>query len=288
MPAPTMPRRNFYTIADTWQKAPDDRGTDFAPSAGMTPEELFLAHLPHIDKVVTHLCRRHHFRKEECEDFRSHVHLKLIEDDYAVFRKFQGRSSLKTYLTTVIQNLMLDYLNHLRGKWRPSAEAERLGPTATLLEQLLVRDRYSFDEAVQEMRINRKVEMTWQELEKIAARLPSRSPRRMEGEEGLRDVPAPGKTADGRVADEERQARKRKALEVLKEARQALPAEDRLILRMMLDDRLTLAQVSRTLHLDQKHQKQLYRRIQKIYKELREELERRGIKKEDIDDLFDD
>lgn len=251
----------------------------------MTPDQLFLAHRPHIDKVVTHLCRRHHFRKEECEDFRSHVHLKLIEDDYAVLRKFQGRSSLKTYLTTVIQNLMLDYQNHLWGKWRPSAEAQRLGPAAVLLERFLVRDGYSFDEAVQEMQINRKVEMTWQDLAKIVARLPNRSTRRVDGEEELRDLPDPGEGADARVADEERQARKCKALEILKEARQALPEEDRLILRMLLDDRFTVAEISRTLHLDQK---QLYRRIQKIYKELREELERRGIKKEDIDDLFDD
>lgn len=253
----------------------------------MTLEDLFLAHLPHIDKVVTHFCRRHHFRAEECQDFRSHVHLKLIEDDYAVFRKFQGRSSLETYLTTVVSNLMKDYLNHLWGKWRPSTEAQRLGPTAILLELLLVREGLSFDEAVQVMQINHKVEKSWQELADLAAQLPIRTIRIVEGEDGLPDLPA-RERADGPIADEERQARMRKALEVLTEARQALPAEDRLILRMMLDDRLTVAQVARTLHLDPKQEKQLYRRIQKIYKELRETLERYGIKKEDIDDLFDD
>lgn len=250
----------------------------------MTPEQMFLDHLPHIDKVVAHLCRRHHFQKEECEDFRSHVHLKLIEDDYAVFRKFQGRSSLKTYLTTVIQNLMRDYQNHLWGKWRPSAEAERLGPTATLLEQLLVRDGYSFDEAVQEMRINRKVELTWQKLAEIAARLPSRFPRRMEGEEGLRDVPAPDEQADDHVADEERAAARRKVWKALPEALKILSAEDRLILKMKMSG-FTVAQISRKLRLEQK---QLYRRIEKLLSDLRRELERLGIRKEDIDDLFED
>ena len=254
----------------------------------MTPADLFLAHLPHIDKVVTHLCRRYHFRAEECQDFRSHVHLKLIEDDYAVFRKFQGRSSLETYLTTVVSNLMKDYLDHLWGKWRPSAEAQRLGPTAILLELLLVRERLSFDEAVRVMQINHKVEKSWQELADLAAKLPIRTTRIEEGEDGLDDLPAPGEQADDRITGEERQARMRKALEILKEARQALPAEDRLILRLMMDDRLTIAQVARTLRLDPKQEKQLYRRIQNIYKELRETLERHGIKKEDIDDLFDD
>ena len=282
-----MSKRNSYTIADTWKKAPGDRETAPSP-AFMTPEQMLLTHLPHIDKVVTHLCRKHHFRKEECEDFRSHVHLKLIEDDYAVFRKFQGRSSLETYLTTVVSNLMKDYLNHLWGKWRPSAEAQRLGPTAILLELLLVREGLSFDEAVRVMQINHKVEKSWQELADLAAKLPIRTTRIEEGEDGLDDLPAPGEQADDRITGEERQARMRKALEILKEARQALPAEDRLILRMMMDDRLTIAQVARTLHLDRMQEKQLYRRIQKIYKELRETLERHGIKKEDIDDLFDD
>lgn len=254
----------------------------------MTPEDLFLAHLTHIDKVVTHLCRKHHFRKEECEDFQGRVRLKFIDDDYATIRKFQERSSLKTYLTIVVSNEMKDYLNHLWGKWRPSAEAERIGPTAILLERLLVRDGYSFDEAVQEMQINRKVEMTWQNLEKIAARLPSRSPRQMEGEEGIRDVPAPDEQADDRVADEERAAARRKVWKALTEALKILSAEDRLILKMKMTG-FTVKQISRKLRSDQELlQKQLYRRIEKLLSDLRKELERLGIRKEDIADLFDD
>jgi RNA polymerase sigma factor for flagellar operon FliA len=252
----------------------------------MTPEDLFLAHLPHIDKVVAHLCRKHHFRKEECEDFRSHVHLKLIDDDYAVFRKFQERSSLKTYLTTVIQNLMLDYQNHLWGKWRPSAEAQRLGKVAIHLEKLL-RDGLSFDEAVQVLKTNHKVEMTWPELAKMAARLPDRFPRRIEGEEGIRDLPAPGDRADSRSDEEEREAILRKILAALREIRKTQTEEDQLILKMQ-EDGFTVIQISRVLGHDEKQRKQLYRRIQKILKELREELERRGFRKEDIEGLFDD
>ena len=251
----------------------------------MTPQELFLAHLPHIDKVVTHLCRKHHFRKEECEDFRSRVHLKLIDDDYGIFRKFQGRCSLKTYLTTVVSNEMKDYLNHLWGKWRPSAEAQLIGKVAILLEKLL-RDGLSFDEAVRTLQTNHKVEMSWQELAKMAARLPGRFPRRIEGEEGLQDLPAPGERADSQSDEEERDVIRRKVLEALEEARRTLPKEDQLILKMY-GDGFTVVQISRVLGLDPKQQKQLYRRIEKIRKELREELERRGFRKGDIDDLFD-
>jgi RNA polymerase sigma factor (sigma-70 family) len=250
----------------------------------MAPEDLFLDLLPHIKKVVAHLCRRYYFRKEEHEDFLSHVQVKFIEDDYAVLRKFQGRSSPKTYVTTVVGNLLRDYQNHLWGKWRPSAEAERLGPVAILLERLLVREGYSFDQAVQTLQINHRVEMSWQELADMAARLPSRSSRHIEGEEGIRDLPAPGERADDRVLGQEREAALRKLLEALEEARKILPEEDRLILKMQ-GDGFSIADIARTLRLEQK---QLYRRIQKILKQLREELERRGFRKEDLDGIFDD
>ena len=249
----------------------------------MTPEETFLAHLPHIDKVVAHLCRKNHFRKEECEDFRSHIYLKMIEDDYGVFRKFQGRSSLRTYLTTVVSHEMLDYLNHLWGKWRTSTEAKRLGPVAVLLEKLL-RDGLSFNEAAQTLQTNHKVEMSWQELYELAARLPDRFSRQIEGEEVLRDRPSPNR-ADSRSVKEERKAIRRKILAALEKVRRTLPKEDQLILKLLLGNDFTVAQISRALGLEQK---QLYRRIQGIFKELREELERRGFGKDDIDDIFDD
>ena len=250
----------------------------------MTSEETFLAHLSHIDKVVTHLCRRH-LRKEECEDFRGRVRLKFVDDDYGVIRKFQGRSSLKTYLTTVVSNEMRDYLNHLLGKWRPSAEAKRLGPVAIRLEKLL-REGRSFDEAVRILQTNHKVEMTWQKLYEIAVRLPDWHPRRIEGEEGLEDLPAPGDRADSRSIQEEREARRQQVLAALMQARAALAAEDRLILKMHGDD-FKIANIARFLGYDEKQEKQLYRRIQGIFKELREELERRGFSKDDIDDIFD-
>src|SRR5215208_5464467 len=71
-------------------------------------EALFLASLPVIDDITGQVRRR-----------------------------FERRSSLPTYVTVVIQRLFLDYRNRLWGKWRPSSDAKRLGPTAMLLERLV-------------------------------------------------------------------------------------------------------------------------------------------------------
>jgi hypothetical protein len=125
--------------------------------------------------------------------------VKLIDDDYGIIRKFQGRSSLKTYLTTVVSNEMKDFLNHLLGKWRPSAEAQRLGPVAVQLEKLL-RDGLSPNEAVRTLQTNHKVEMSAQELADMAARLPDRVPRKPMGEEVLQNK-ASNDRADSRASE---------------------------------------------------------------------------------------
>ncbi len=73
------------------------------PLGGLPPEQFFLGHLKLIEEIVSFCCRRSRFSREEAEDFGGHVKVKLIENDYAVIREFRGRSSPKTYLTTVIR-----------------------------------------------------------------------------------------------------------------------------------------------------------------------------------------
>lgn len=250
----------------------------------MTFDELFLANLPHIEKVVAQTCRRCRFRKEEAEDFSSLVMIKLMENDYAVLRKFQGECDLTAYLTVCIKRMMLDHQNHLWGKWRSSTEASRLGKVVVRLENLLRRDGFSFREAVAILQINDKVELSEQQLDDLAARLPPKTPpRRMEGDAGLLNLPAQDKSGEG-VLQRERVALRSRALEALQAALQSLSEKDRLIFKMKAD-RLTVPQISRTLGLGLKH---VYRRIEKVQKRLRRKLEERGIRKEDIQDMFED
>src|SRR5438552_3320991 len=68
-------------------------------------ESVFLANLAAIDRIISVACRRFSLRPDAGSDFASWVKLKLIEDDYAVFRKFRGESAITTYLTVVITML---------------------------------------------------------------------------------------------------------------------------------------------------------------------------------------
>jgi RNA polymerase sigma factor (sigma-70 family) len=246
------------------------------------PERLFLDHLPQIEKVIESVCRRHHLQREDAQDFASMVKVKLIEDDYGVLRKFAGKSSLGTYLMVVVQRLMLDHRNHLWGKWRPSAESLRLGEVAVRLDELTGRDGRSFNEAYEILRINERYEISRQDLQKIFERLPPRTPRRMEGEEVLQDLPAPGESADRRVLDGEREEKRRRIEAALPRAMTQLSGDDQLIVR--LRERFSIADIARLHKLDQK---QLYRRINNILKTLRKALEEQGIRREDVADILD-
>ncbi|HUF46207.1 MAG TPA: hypothetical protein VMM93_00260, partial [Vicinamibacterales bacterium] len=114
------------------------------PDSGGDPDP-YLAHHDLIEQAIRTFCRRQRLSATEAEDFASEVRLHLLDRERAVLRAFEGRSSFQTYLLTVIRHQFRDWRNALWGKWRPSAEARRLGPLAVRLEMLLVRDRLPLD-----------------------------------------------------------------------------------------------------------------------------------------------
>jgi RNA polymerase sigma factor for flagellar operon FliA len=237
-------------------------------------EAAFLSNLAVIDSVVRYVCHRHKLGGSEAEDFGSEVKLRLVENDYEVFRRFKQRSRLRTYLTVVIQRIYLDYRNHLWGKWRPSAEAVRLGSLAIRLERLLARDGLRFDEACEALRTNEGVMATESDLAEIAVRLPQRSRRSFVGDDALESVAAMDGGLDDRILSKERQATTRRVLSALSEAVQTLGDQDRLILRLKFQEGLGVADIARALHLEQKP---LYRRVDALLQQLRAALEAAGI-----------
>lgn len=251
------------------------------PPDGLTPEQLFLGHLPLIEDVIAHCCRRSHFQPEEKEDFEQTVMVKLIEDDYAVFRLFQGRSNIKTYLTIVIKRLLLDYQDHIWGKWRSSAEAEKLGRLAMRLERLLVRDRLTFDEACQTL-WGEGVTASELELKELAAKLPPRSLRRFVSAESLESEASHDPRPDEHSEQKEWAADWKRVTAKLFQALATLPAEDQLLVRMRTE--FKVVDIARLRKMDQKS---LYRRLEKIYARLREELKRLGVQRQDLGNLLE-
>jgi RNA polymerase sigma factor (sigma-70 family) len=248
----------------------------------LPPDQLFLAHLPFIKQVAMHVCRRHGFSREDTEDFISKVQIKLMEDDYAVFRKHKGKSTLPTYLNTVIQNFFKDHLDSCWGRWRPSQEAKRLGPLAIQLEKLMSRDRLTLAEACETLLTHHPGEVTRQELEELAAKLPYRPPRPTDSDEIPENPPSQEMTPAERLEAQEWESQRQKVLKILKDELGKLSEEDALLAKMSCEHKVS--DIARTFNVEQKP---LYRRLEKILNALRQALERRGVRKEEISGLLD-
>ena len=157
------------------------------------------------------------------------VRYKLLDRDFAILRKFQGRSAMTTYLTVVVERLCLDFFNERWGKWRPSSAARRHGATALLLEQLIVRDGLTFDEAVNTLQINHGIADSRESLLSIYVQLPMRTVRRFAGEEELALVASRGGAADPAFELPEEYELAARIETLLQEAIAGLPTRDRLI-----------------------------------------------------------
>lgn len=248
----------------------------------MGPDDFELIR-PQIDRIVACICRRNHLAPADCDDFRQHVYLKLIEGDYGVLGKFKGRSNLSTYLTTVITRLYSQHRYQQWGKWRPSAAAKRLGDKAVTVERMLTRDLLTLHEVIEILTTGKAPAFTREEIEKISALLPPRSPRPvMVAEQVLPDHPA-NDHSDDDVMEEERGRIAREIVQILDEQFRTIDAEDRIILKLRFWHGRTVPEIAAMLGADQK---KLYKRIDRLTADLKKELDRRGVNADDALDLL--
>jgi RNA polymerase sigma factor for flagellar operon FliA len=239
---------------------------------------------PLIERVMARVARRQALSPEEAEDFQSWARLRLLEGTGAPLAKFQGKSTIETYLAVVILNLFRDYRIAKWGKWRPSAAARRLGPAAIRLETLMFRDGLSTGEAVAVLGGQLAGSMTSADIETLAARLPSRSRPRLEREEALQELAAPASGSERTLVARELEPKVRKAEQALRAALGRLPAQDRLILKLRFQEGLKIVDIARVVGIVAKN---LYPRLERNMATLRRALEDEGLSAGDVRDLLD-
>src|SRR5258707_12335923 len=111
------------------------------------PDKGLLENLAEIEEIIASMGRRKSMDAATIEEITGHVKLRLVSDDYAIIRAYQGRSSFATYMAAVAAHLLLDYRNHEWGKWHASPEAEGLGAGVGGLERDLPSDCRCLEES---------------------------------------------------------------------------------------------------------------------------------------------
>jgi RNA polymerase sigma factor for flagellar operon FliA len=246
-------------------------------------EALFIESLETIERILGKLCRRYGVSGDEQDEFCSWAKSRLIDNDYGVLRQFRGESSTSTYLVVVIATLFREYRVQRWGRWRPSAAARRSGTVVLQLEQLLLRDRLPFRQAAETLRTKGVTILTDRELWSLVSVLPSRAPLRPDyvRDEALGEMVS-DKGADVLVATEAAQVEHHSAVSALDEAIAREPPEDRLILRLRFWENMGVADIARTLRIEQKP---LYRRLAALLVRLRRNLESVGVSRSMVAEL---
>ena len=222
---------------------------------------LVSACLPQIQQAIAFVCRQRRLTRDEAHDLASDVHVRLLQRDAAVLRRYRGESSLHTFLVVVIQRVLLDARIARAGKWRPSAVARRLGRVAIHLERLVFYDGLSLAEAGPMVREHTGATHTDDELHFLLMLLPARRRRRMVGERELQEIPV-APDAQDRLEIEEAAARRRAVARALND----LSDEDRRIVGLRFSRGWRLCEIARAHGIDEKR---IYRRFERVLATIR-------------------
>lgn len=222
---------------------------------------------------------------EDVEDFVSQVTAHFVDDGYAALRAFEGRCSLATFLSLVIQRQLIDYRSRNWGRFRPSAAARRLGSAATRLEVLLLRDGLSLDDAVAAL-ASAGHPISKAEAAELARRFPKRASRGVPVD--LDDVDPHQLAVGSEVIEAAAEADERRSTMgalsgVMRAAIAELPADDRTILRLHFGSGMSVAEMARSLGIEQRP---LYRRLGRLCSELRRRLLAAGLDERRVGELL--
>jgi RNA polymerase sigma factor (sigma-70 family) len=243
---------------------------------------LLEAHFDLIQRKLHLLGRRSGLPDAEAEEFRSWALFKLVVDDYRILGSWEGRSSFPTFLRVVLVNLLRDYRIHLWGKWRASAESRRRGPGTVLLEQLLVRDGLSAEEALARLRTDHGVTLAPADATRFAPLLPRRCERRLVSDEELINHPVDGKV-EIRIEEAERARTAKRLRGLLVPLLRSLPAEERLLLRLCYFEGFSVAVIAPILG---RPQGELYKVRDRCLRKLRRSLTEAGLGSDQIRELI--
>lgn len=248
-------------------------------------QDLFHSALPIINDISRIVSRRYRL-SVDTQDFQSEVRLHFMNRDYEVLRRFNHRSSLPAYVNAVVQHLAIDYLARERGgRVRTSPRAKELGLAAVLLEQYVVRDGLSSEEAIEMLRFNHGLAIH-SALRAFCEDLAQRPPlRRMVPVDDASHVPSPGASPDAEIVRAEQDALRARTLAALERARQLLAPEERLLLKMHHESGMSVADIARARDLNQKR---LYRTIDRLHARLQRSLAADGISQADVASLLAD
>ncbi|MFA7059581.1 MAG: sigma-70 family RNA polymerase sigma factor [Pedobacter sp.] len=265
---------------------------------------LIVENLPYIEKQCRRAADSTRANRSEVDiDNEADILLNevldhLKADDYNVLREFRCTSKLTTYLTTVISNLVVDFVRKRKGRSRAGERARELGPVGEKLHEMVYGRGYSLTDAHGHLVLAHDISESEDDLRGMlqiimgrggASNITAITDWPYQGKEVLVDdvveviVPDPTKGADDKLIDDQRnQIREQTLAEIL----YSLADEERLMIRLRFpasdeEEPLPIREIAAMLG---KNEKSVDNRLRRILLRLRKTLLQKGLS---LDDLID-
>ncbi|MBM4055219.1 MAG: sigma-70 family RNA polymerase sigma factor [Planctomycetes bacterium] len=246
---------------------------------------LFESNIDLTQKIVRKYCYKHNLTDDAADEYCSHVYEKLIENDFKKIREFKGKSSYKTYLTVVISRILIDKIRS-GGRWTSSQKALKLGKNAIMLEELIFRNNYSFDQAYNTLTTIHNASISREKAYEIVTELQRKRvlgvrPKETELAENISDEKV--SSPDSAAENEEILNKKNLLNNLLKEINMSLSNEERLLLKMSFEDGIKVSAIARAL---KKERSYIDSKIGSILQKFKKEIVSKGMDTNDIKDII--
>jgi RNA polymerase sigma factor (sigma-70 family) len=263
---------------------------------------LITDNLEYIEHQCRKACGVHLHQDITTDNCADELFIELIGHleafDFKRLREFEGRANIRTYLTVIISNLLVDLLRSKKGRGRERERAREFGETGERLYDLIIRRGYTTAEACEALKTSYSMDLSFNELAAMAEKI--RGCLRSSQKAVAEDVPS-GKMGPSTFLDEAGEiviadnrynpedeiiSRQRSSLakNLLPELSGLLSGEDKLIFRMKfpLNDKelpKRNADIAKMVGLSEKA---VEKRVTKILRKCRELILGKGLSLEDF------
>jgi DNA-directed RNA polymerase specialized sigma24 family protein len=221
---------------------------------------------------------------EEKDEYRSAITLRLLENKHKILSSFKGRSSVKTYLSSIIIRYFIDIHRSAVGRWRPSAVARSYGELGVEIERFYIKERWSPLEIYRKLYGN-KYDITYDYVAELCSKLPVRHGYKKSDIdlEIISIKSSENNEPETSIFIKASEVIMKEALNIVKEVIEKYRGKDKLALSMYFNDNMMISKIAAALDMKRHYVDKL---IKDVMAEIRAKLKEKGINKEDIDDIL--
>jgi len=210
---------------------------------------------------------------------------RIRENDYAVIRRFDGRSRFTTYLTALISRQAVEEIRRRKGRSRARQRAQTLGRLGLNLFEKIFSRGLNISEAMREVQLEGIPGVSEEQLARMADHIVGQdgvpAPFIISMEKPPDCPDSPGRTPENLAIEREQRERLTEAVDRL---RSELSGADRLLLRLRFPPDMDssprkASEIAAMLHTSRKA---VYRRLDRLLPRCRDILEKSGLSGTDL------